>query len=209
MLASHVSGAHTPAVWFRSVSTVGPGWTPTFPVSGRGSLEITTRIEHSITHHACETLNVFIRLVRGNLHGCECVRSPLWRLYFGDGCLQSPELTSGWVRKENAFISISILSYPRAYWYNETIILLSGVSGILADFPPSARVCEGPHSPTQPLCTLVHYRFFSFRIHAFSVWQWAQFLSDVCVMRVFLNTSPGQFSDFTKMRVELLHKVVS
>lgn len=95
MLASHVSGAHTPAVWFRSVSTVGPGWTPTFPVSGRGSLEITTRIEHSITHHACETLNVFIRLVRGNLHGCECVRTPLWRLYFGDGCLQSPELTSG------------------------------------------------------------------------------------------------------------------
>lgn len=35
MVASHVSDAHTPALWFRSVSTVGPGWTTSFPVSRR------------------------------------------------------------------------------------------------------------------------------------------------------------------------------
>lgn len=33
MVASHVSGAHTTALWFRSVYTMRPGWTPTFPVS--------------------------------------------------------------------------------------------------------------------------------------------------------------------------------
>lgn len=35
MVASHVSGAHTPALWFRSVSTMRPGWIPTLPVSRR------------------------------------------------------------------------------------------------------------------------------------------------------------------------------
>lgn len=180
MVASHVSGAHTPAPWFKSVCTVGPGWTPTFPSKQDCSLEITTRIEHSITNRACEMLNVFIRLVRGNLHACECVRSPVWLPYFGDGCLQSPELTSGWVRKENAFPSISILSYPRACWYNETIILLSGVSGTLAETFRQVGFWKVLHSQTQPLCILVLYLFCSLVIHTFSVWQWALFLSE-CV----------------------------
>lgn len=48
-----------------------------------GSPEITTRIEHSITHHACKMLNVFIRLVRGNLHGCECALSCVALVFWG------------------------------------------------------------------------------------------------------------------------------
>lgn len=146
------------------------------PSKQEGSLE-TTRIEHSITHHVSEMLNVFIWLVLGNLHACE-----LHALlpYFGDGCLQSPELTSLWVRKDNAFTSISILFYPRAYWYNETIILLSGVSGRLAETFRQVGFWKVLYSPTRPLCILVLYPFSSRRIHTFSVWQWAQFLSE-CV----------------------------
>lgn len=182
---------------------------PHLPSKHEGSLEM-TRIEHSITHYACETLNVFIRLVRGNLHGCECVRFPLWLLYFGDGCLQSPELTSGWVRKENAFTSISILSYPRACWYNETIILLlSGVSGTLAEtFLQVHGFLKFHIHKHDLLCILVLYLFFSLRIHTFSVWQ---FLSEcVCDESIFKYKSrPILRFKKKKTRVELLHKVVS
>lgn len=48
-----------------------------------GSPEITTRIERSITHHACKMLNVFIRLVRGNLRGCECALSCVALVFWG------------------------------------------------------------------------------------------------------------------------------
>lgn len=106
-----------------------------------------------------------------------CARCPMWLLYFGDGCLQSPELTSGWVRKENAFASISILSYPRAYWYNETIILLSGVSGTLAESFRQMGFWKVLHLQTRTLRILVLY-LFSLRIYTFSVWEWPQFLSE-------------------------------
>lgn len=111
------------ALWFSATLWASPSPSPWKQES---SPEITTRIEHSITRHACKMLNVFIgRCVEICMSAS--VRSPVSLQYFGGGCLQSPELASGWVRKENAFISISI-SYPRACWYNETIILLSRVS---------------------------------------------------------------------------------
>lgn len=134
------------------------------PSKQEGSLEITTRIEHSAGAW---------KFAWQWVCALSCVAPVFW-----DGCLQSPELTSGWVRKENAFTSISILSYPRAYWYNETIILLSGVSGTLAETFHQMSFWKVLHSQTRPLCILVLYLFFSFRIHKFSAWQWAQFLSE-------------------------------